>query len=97
MKNPPVFRPVIGKQLIKTSALFFAPVVLGIGFWLITGATGVAGPNQCDVCHKNTLTITLACNSLEYRRHLDHGDPAHACGVTQINKKGDDTAKGGGG
>jgi hypothetical protein len=38
-----------------------------------------AGPEQCTVCHKHTTTITLPCNSMEYRRHLDHGDSVGAC------------------
>ncbi len=83
MKNP----PEIGRQLLKTSAFFFAPVLLGMAFWFITSTSGVAGPNLCDVCHKNTATLTFACNSLEYRRHIDHGDPMHACGATVINGK----------
>ena len=93
MKNPPTTSPVIGRPLIKTSALVFVPAVLGIAFWFITGSTSVAGPNMCDVCHKNSLTITLACNSLEYRRHIDHGDPPHACGATQIHAKPEEPAK----
>jgi hypothetical protein len=36
-------------------------------------------PDQCTVCHKHTTTITLPCNSMEYRRHLDHGDSVGAC------------------
>jgi hypothetical protein len=99
MKNPPVENPASVMRLITASALFFVPSVLGIAFWLVTSSTGVAGPNMCDVCHKTTLTITLACNSLEYRRHIDHGDPAHACGATVINRKptGDAGKKDGGG
>jgi hypothetical protein len=94
MKNPPVTRSAFGKQLIKTSGLFFIPSVLGIAFWLVTSSTGVAGPNMCDVCHKNATTLTFACNSLEYRRHIDHGDPAHACGATSISaKRSEDAAK----
>ncbi len=35
---------------------------------------------QCQVCHKHALTLTLPCDSLEYRRHLDHGDTPGVCG-----------------
>ena len=35
--------------------------------------------DQCTVCHKHTTTLTLPCNSIEYRRHLDHGDSAGVC------------------
>ncbi len=38
-------------------------------------------PNQCEVCHRRTQTIILPCNSLEYQRHLDHGDQPGACQV----------------
>ena len=92
MKNPRTSRSVIGKHLIKSSPFFFASALLGVASWLVTGATGVAGPNLCDVCHKNSLTLTFACNSLDYRRHLDHGDPPHACTGTRINGKNDGSA-----
>lgn len=36
-------------------------------------------PTPCVVCHKNTQTLVLACNSLEFRRHKDHGDPDGPC------------------
>ncbi len=39
----------------------------------------VGNPNGCTVCHKHTTSLTLPCNSLEYRRHLDHGDTPGAC------------------
>ncbi len=34
---------------------------------------------MCSVCHKHTLTLSLACGSVEYQRHLDHGDTIGAC------------------
>jgi hypothetical protein len=79
MKIPRTSRSVISNRLIKSSPFFFASALLGIASWLVTSATGVAGPNLCTVCHKHTLTLVLACNSLEYRRHIDHGDPPNAC------------------
>ena len=42
-------------------------------------------PNECTVCHKRTATLTLPCNSLEYQRHLGHGDTAGPCPL-QPNK-----------
>ena len=36
-------------------------------------------PDQCTVCHKHMTTLNLPCNSMEYRRHLDHGDTVGAC------------------
>ena len=38
-------------------------------------------PVGCMVCHKRSQTLILPCNSLEYRRHIDHGDPANACNL----------------
>ena len=35
--------------------------------------------SECTVCHKHTQTITLPCSSMDYRRHLDHGDSIGAC------------------
>ena len=46
MKNPPAVGSAFGKRFIKTSAFFFAPAFLGMAFWLVTSATGVAGPNN---------------------------------------------------
>jgi hypothetical protein len=39
----------------------------------------VTAPNLCQVCHKRTITLVVPCDSMEYRRHLDHGDPPQAC------------------
>lgn len=36
---------------------------------------------MCCVCHKG-LTLSLACTSLEYRRHIDHGDTIGVCEST---------------
>jgi UDPglucose 6-dehydrogenase len=41
---------------------------------------GSDGGNNCAVCHKGR-SVTLACNSMEYQRHLDHGDEPNACAV----------------
>ncbi len=59
-----------------------------IGYALVTVFTNgipsqsqfVVGPpfTECTVCHKHT-TLTLPCNSLEYQRHLGHGDPLGPC------------------
>ena len=44
----------------------------------VTAGTGGCPPGACCVCHKGT-TLALACNSLEYQRHLDHGDGVGTC------------------
>ena len=41
----------------------------------------VCATGDCTVCHKHITTITLPCNSLEYRRHVDHGDTEGPCPV----------------
>lgn len=49
-----------------------------------------APPMTCDLCHKNTTTLTFGCNSLDYQRHVDHGDTMGACGsslTTRESKK----------
>ena len=33
----------------------------------------------CVVCHRRMFTVSLACDSLEYQRHLDHGDTLGPC------------------
>ena len=37
------------------------------------------GPEMCSVCHKHTVTLSLACGSLELQRHVDHGDTLGTC------------------
>ncbi|MDQ2919599.1 MAG: hypothetical protein M3R10_06950 [Verrucomicrobiota bacterium] len=55
-----------------------------MAFWFAASHSGVAqSPSDtCTVCHKKVQTLMLDCSSLDYRRHLDHGDPQRACGVT---------------
>jgi hypothetical protein len=35
--------------------------------------------NTCALCHKHTTTLNLPCDSLEYHKHLDHGDTIGQC------------------
>jgi hypothetical protein len=35
--------------------------------------------DECTVCHKRSKTLVLPCSSMEYHRHLDHGDSVGAC------------------
>lgn len=41
---------------------------------------------DCPVCHKNATTLILTCNSLDYRRHKDHGDPDGECPPSTSSK-----------
>jgi len=38
-----------------------------------------APSGDCTVCHKRTQTLVLTCDSLDFQRHLDHGDTVGAC------------------
>ena len=38
-----------------------------------------AGDNMGLLCHKRMTTLNLPLNSLEYRRHIDHGDTVGSC------------------
>jgi hypothetical protein len=66
---------------------FFLVAILLSGsvalFVFSTMAQTTNDTNICIVCHKNTTTLTLTCNSLDYRRHKDHGDPDGACSASQ--------------
>lgn len=59
-------------------------VIAAVTFWFAASRIGVAqSPSDtCTVCHKRVQTLTLDCSSLDYRRHLDHGDPQRACNTT---------------
>jgi len=66
---------------VAASVGLMVAVTLAVAFWFTTTPSGQAQA-QCTVCHKRTQTLTFPCNSLDYRRHLDHGDPMSACNVT---------------
>jgi hypothetical protein len=75
-----------GKQIIQTSVLFCAAVLLASAFWFLTSSSAFAG--ACQVCHKGSQTQTYDCSELEYFRHLDHGDPMGPCPATRVARKG---------
>ncbi len=68
------------KPIAASVAFMTAAATLAVAFWFST-PSGVA-QGSCPVCHKRTQTLTFPCASLDYRRHLDHGDPPQACPVT---------------
>ncbi len=37
---------------------------------------------DCTVCHKRSVTLTFPCDSADYRRHKDHGDPDGPCSAS---------------
>ena len=74
---------VAQKRRISSPVNFAAFAMLAVAFWFSTGSPGMAqDPSICTYCHKRTTTQMLPCTSLEYRRHLDHGDTIGACAVT---------------
>jgi hypothetical protein len=76
------------KSIATPAGLTFI-AMLAVAFWFSTSPSGLAqeqtgGVSTCSVCHKRTTTMTFDCSSLDYRRHLDHGDTMGACGVTPV-------------
>jgi len=58
---------------------------LALAFWFATNPNVFAQEGgTCTVCHKRTQNLSFPCNSLEYRRHLDHGDTMGNCQVTPV-------------
>jgi hypothetical protein len=68
-------RPVVASVAFMTAA------TLAVAFWFSTSPSGMAQAS-CTVCHKRRDTLTFPCASLDYRRHLDHGDTMGACQIT---------------
>lgn len=82
-----LFNSFPNEQQMRTRALILLTASLAAVFWSLSIPSALAGTNNCVVCHKRTQTIFLACNSLEYRRHLDHGDPPTPCPGTAVETK----------
>ena len=66
---------------ISTSAGLLMTAILAIAFWFVTAPR--ASATDCTLCHKRTLTITVVCGSLDYQRHIGHGDTIGACSASQ--------------
>lgn len=66
---------------LPTPIGFSVVAALAAAFWFST-PVAVAQQTNCTVCHKRTRELTFPCNSLEYRRHLDHGDRMGSCDMT---------------
>jgi hypothetical protein len=83
-KQPPMKKlvsVVTRAKPIAASAAFVIAATLAAAFWFASSPAGMAQAT-CTVCHKRTTTLTFPCASLDYRRHIDHGDAMNACGVT---------------
>ena len=77
MKNLRIAKTVLSKQALLTPCLVAIAAMLAGAFWLASAPHAQA--QTCTVCHKRTQTQNYPCSSLEYARHLDHGDPMGAC------------------
>jgi hypothetical protein len=85
MKKLQATQTFLRRQTLKASSLAAIAAVLGGAFWIVTSSSTLAGPPTCTVCHKRTQTQSYPCNSLEYARHLDHGDPMGSCATPTIS------------
>ena len=76
----------IGTKTLKLYAGLGVGASLALAFWFATSPSALAQEGgTCQVCHKRSQTLSFPCNSLEYRRHLDHGDGMGACSVTPVS------------
>ena len=87
MKKLQTVQTFLGRHTLKASSLAAFTALLAGAFWLVTSASSLAGPPLCTVCHKRTQTQQYPCNSLEYARHLDHGDPMGSCATPTVTDK----------
>jgi hypothetical protein len=62
---------------ISTSAGIILATALATSFWFATAPKASAA--DCTICHKRTSTLVVECGSIDYRRHIDHGDTNGAC------------------
>lgn len=67
---------------VAASATLLALGSLGLVF-AFAAAPIARAQGTCTVCHKKTTTLMFVCGSIDYRRHIDHGDPMQACAVTE--------------
>ncbi len=86
MKKLRALQTILGKKSIQASGLAVLAAVLAGTFWTASAAFA-GGPPMCTVCHKRTQTQQYPCNSLEYARHLDHGDPMGACATPTVSER----------
>ncbi len=82
-----------GLMLSTAGQLSGTPTQSGSSTFTVTATDATAGcsgsraysvtvnpTNDCQVCHKRgQQTLMLPCNSLEFQRHIDHGDTMGAC------------------
>ena len=87
--DPPIANPY-PSTITFTGPAFSEPRLIALGYAFeqathlrvppaSTPAISPAPETAMSVCHKRRTTLTFPCNTAEYRRHLDHGDPLGAC------------------
>lgn len=79
MKNPRFFSK---KHIRESTAVFLSLTLLTTASWFLGAREVTGGTLTCQVCHNRTRTLTYDCLSIDYQKHLDHGDPMGACGGT---------------
>jgi hypothetical protein len=88
MKTPQsLVSPSNGVSGFPTVVWILITAMLAGVFWLVTTTSSMGA--TCTVCHKNVQTLSFPCNSLDYKRHKDHGDPDGACSGTTGSKPSD--------
>ncbi len=71
----------------RSPYLLFVAALFTLAFWFLISSPAFAGvATNCQVCHNRNRTLTYLCDSIEYQRHLDHGDPATACGMSTTGR-----------
>ncbi len=66
---------------VATLSALLAAAALASAFWFATSPR--ASATDCTLCHKRVLTITVVCGSMDYQRHIDHGDTIGPCAASQ--------------
>lgn len=83
------FRLLNEASVLQRLRVFVGIVLLGAAApmfcFAVDSGTTEDPATLCPVCHKGSLTLTPLCNTLDYRRHKDHGDPDGACAGSTIS------------
>ena len=68
-------------RALHTATLLPNEKVLAAGLPNLTSAElyTESATQTCTLCHRRMTTVTQLCDSLEYQRHLDHGDSFGPC------------------
>lgn len=85
MKTAPKFATLAAaNNLVRMPIALTLIIASVVTLWFATAPRAEAAIVQ--ICHKKVLTLNVVLNSLDYRRHKDHGDTDGACGATTSNQ-----------